>query len=61
MFVLLDYLEIGEIDVFVDISISPCNFANMSSNYIANLAASNVALTRCANTVNIRYCADGDH
>ena len=38
------HLKIGEIWVFVDISISPFNFANMSSKYITNLSASNVAL-----------------
>ena len=36
-----------------NISISPFNFANMLSKYIANQAASNVTLTRCANTVQI--------
>ena len=51
MFWLFDHFEIGEIYVFVDISVSPFNFVNMSSKYIANLAASNVTLTRCGNTV----------
>ena len=30
---------------------TPFNFANMSSKYIANLAANSVTLTRCTNTV----------
>ena len=47
MFYLFDDFEIW---VFVDISVSPFNFANMSSN-IKNLAASNVTLTRRTNTV----------
>ena len=51
MFSLLDHFEICEIYVFVDISVSPFIFANMSSKYIANLAASNVTLTRHENTV----------
>ena len=33
-----DHLEISEIEVLVDIFVSPFNFANMSSKYIANLA-----------------------
>ena len=40
-----------EIEVFVGISTSPFNFANMSSKYIANLAASTVTHTLCTNTV----------
>ena len=40
-----------QIEIFVNISVSPFNFANMSSKYIANLAASNVTMTRCARTV----------
>ena len=52
---LLNHFEIGEIEVFVDISVSPFNFANMSSKDIANLAASNVILTHCANTVLTQY------
>ena len=47
----MDHFEIGEIEVFVDISVSPFNFACMSSKNIANLAASNATLTRCAITV----------
>ena len=42
MFYLLYHFEICEIWVFVDISISPFNFANMWSKYIMNPAASNV-------------------
>ena len=42
MFSLLDHLKIGEIEEFVDISVSPLNFAKMSSKYIENLVASNV-------------------
>ena len=48
MFYLLDYFKIG---VFVDVYLSPFNFANMLSKYITNLAPSNVTLTRCANAV----------
>ena len=51
MFQLLDNFEMGEIEVFVDISESPFNFANMSSKNIENLSASKVTLTRYANTV----------
>ena len=53
MFQLLDHFAIGEIEVFVDISVSPIIFTNMSSKYIANLAAGNVTLTRCADTVKV--------
>ena len=42
MFQLLNHFEIGEIEVFGNISVSPFNFANISSKHIANLAASNV-------------------
>ena len=42
MFLLFDHFDICEIEVFD---------ANMSSKYIANLTASNVILTGCANTV----------
>ena len=38
----MDHFEIGKIEAFFDISVSPFNFANISSKYIANLAASNV-------------------
>ena len=51
MFYLLYRFKIGKIWVFVDIFISPFNFANMSSKYITNLAASNVTLMHYANTV----------
>ena len=50
MLLLLDHFEIGEIEVFVDISVTPFYFANMSKK-IANLAACNVTMTRCAITV----------
>ena len=48
---MLDHFEIGEIDVFVDISVSSFNFANMKSKNIVNLAAISVTLTSCSNTV----------
>ena len=50
---MLDHFEIGEIKVFVDISVSLFNF-DMTSKYIAIRAASDVTLTPCANTVYIR-------
>ena len=40
----------------VDILVSPFNFANMSRKNIVNLAASNVFLTRSANTEDMQYC-----
>ena len=43
--------EIGYIEVFNNISVSPFNFANMPSKYISNLVASGVAIKRWANTV----------
>ena len=42
MFQLLDHCKIDEIKEFIDISVSPFHFTNMSSKYIANLAASDV-------------------
>ena len=39
-----DATNYQEIRVFLDISISPVNFANMSNKYITNLASSNVTL-----------------
>ena len=51
MFKSFDHLEIGEILLFVYISLSPYNFANVWSKYVANLAASRVTLTRPANSV----------
>ena len=51
MFQLLDHCKIDEIKEFIDIYVSPFHFTNMSSKYIANLAASDVTLTHCANTV----------
>ena len=50
----MDHFEIGEIEVLNDISISPFNFANMSSKNIANPAASNATLTSFENTVQIK-------
>ena len=52
----MGYFEIGETEVFVDISVSPFNCANMSSKYIANLTASNVTLKRCASTMHPCPC-----
>ena len=39
---MLDHFEIYEIEVFVEIYVSPFHFANMSIEYIANLAANKV-------------------
>ena len=47
----LDHFKIREFIVFAAISLSPFNFVNISSKKFANLAASNVTLTSCANTV----------
>ena len=48
MYYLLNHFEIGDIYVFVDISLSPFNFASVSSKYMANLVASDVTLTTSA-------------
>ena len=47
-FDLIVHIEIGELEVFLDISISPFNIAFVSSKYMAILAASDVTLTTCA-------------
>ena len=51
MFKLLDNFEISKIEVFGNISVAPFNFVNISIKNIVKLAASNVALTRCAYTI----------
>ena len=47
-FVLIVHIEIGELEVFLDISLSPFNIASLSNNYMAILAAIDVTLTTCA-------------
>ena len=47
----MDHFEIGKIEVFIDISLSPFNFANMWRKQMANLAASRVTQTRCTSCV----------
>ena len=48
LFYSLDHIEIGELGVFLIISLSPFYFASLSSKYRANLAAIDVTLTTCA-------------
>ena len=47
-FDLIVHIELGEFEVFLDISIFPFNIAFLSSKYMAILAASDVTLTTCA-------------
>ena len=47
-FVSIVYIEIGEREVFLDISLSPFNIAFVSSKYMAILTAIDVTLTTCA-------------
>ena len=43
-FVLIVYIEIGELEVFLDISLSPFNIASVPSKYMTILAAIDVTL-----------------
>ena len=47
----LDHLEIGEIEVFIDIFLSPFNFANEWLKHMSNQAASQMPLARCARSL----------
>ena len=47
-FDLIVHIEIGELEAFLDISISPFNIAFVSSKYMAILAAIDVTLTTSA-------------
>ena len=47
-FDLIVHIEIGELEVFLDISLSPFNIASVSSKYMAIPAAIDVTLTTCA-------------
>ena len=42
------HFGIGEIELFVDISLASFNFANMWFQYMANISASLVTQTHCA-------------
>ena len=54
-FVSIVHVEIGELEVFLDISISTFNIASVSSIYMAILAAIDVALKTCAIQTTAKY------